>query len=149
MAKQSATASLLLVLDQAKNAQDTIARKVQKASEFVQQEKQQEKSLSEYLQEYQGKIREQRQCSVSEVNRYRSFCSQLEKALMQQQEKVLLAETHLLSLRQSLMQQQHRITVLDELIKKKQQHIDIADEKKLQKLIDELSSRQYTSQKNA
>jgi flagellar export protein FliJ len=112
---------------------------------FVQQEITQAKSLGEYLQEYQHKIREQRQCTASDFSRYRNFCSQLQHALLQQEEKVILAEAHLAKLRQSLMQLQHKISVLQNLIKEREQQMSAADEKKLQKTIDELSARSYFS----
>ena len=56
-----------------------------------------------------------------------------------------LAEAHLAKLRQSLMQQQHKISVLQDLISKREQEIDAEDEKKLQKNIDELSARTHFS----
>jgi len=145
---QSSTASLTLVLQQAKNLQDSIAKKVQAANIFLLQEKAQAENLDDYLKEYQKKIRGQHTCTVGETKRYRSFCAQLESALVQQQEKVCLTESHLVELRHSLMQQQHKMGVLEDLIKKRQQHIDAGDEKKLQKLVDELSARQYNALNN-
>jgi flagellar export protein FliJ len=149
MAKQSGTAAFLLVLTQTQKKQETLALKVQKADAFVQQENAQAKSLDEYLQaylqEYQHKIREQRLCTASDLSRYRGFCGQLQNALIQQQEKVVLAESHLAKLRQSLMQLQHKISVLQNLIKEREQQLSAADEKKLQKTIDELSARSYFS----
>ena len=141
MPKPSGTAAFILVLNQTQKTQEALASKVQKATIFVQHERDQANSLEDYLQEYQHKIREQRQCSASDLSRYRSFCGQLQSALIQQQEKVVLAESHLTKLRKSLMQQQHKISVLENLIKERQQQLNAADEKKLQKTIDELSSR--------
>jgi flagellar FliJ protein len=145
---QSSTASLTLVLQQAKNLQNSIAKKVQAANVFLLQEKAQAENLDDYLKEYQEKIRGQHTCTVGETKRYRSFCAQLESALVQQQGKVNLAEAHLVQLRHSLMQQQHKMGVLKELIKKRQQHIDVIDEKKIQKLVDELSARRYNASNN-
>ena len=145
MTKKSGTAAFLLVLTQTQKKQEKLALKVQQADMFVQQEVTQAKSLGEYLQEYQHKIREQRQCTASDFSRYRNFCSQLQHALLQQEEKVILAEAHLAKLRQSLMQLQHKISVLQNLIKEREQQMSAADEKKLQKTIDELSARSYFS----
>jgi flagellar export protein FliJ len=145
MANTSGTAAFLLVLTQTQKTQEKLALKVQKADAFVQQEHAQAKSLEEYLQEYQHKIREQRLCTASDLSRYRSFCGQLQSALIQQQEKVVLAESHLTKLRQSLMQQQHKISVLKKLINEREHQLSSADEKKLQKTIDELSARSYFS----
>jgi flagellar export protein FliJ len=148
MNKKTGTAAFLLVLNQTQKTQEKLALKVLKADEFVQQERNQAKDLDEYLQEYQRKIREQHQCTVADLQRYRSFCGQLQHALIQQQEKVTLAESHLVTLRQSLMQQQHKISVLQKMIKQREQQLNDADEKKLQKTIDELSSRAYSSPSN-
>ena len=46
------------------------------------------------------------------------------------------------------MQQQHKISVLQKMIKQREQQLNAADEKKLQKTIDELSSRAYSSLSN-
>jgi len=145
---QSSTAPLLLVLQQAKKIQESMAKKVHAANAFIQQEQVQAKNLDDYLNEYQKKIRGQHKCTVSETMRKRGFCAQLESALEQQREKVRLAESHLTLLRHSLMQQQHKIAVLEDLIKKKQQHVSVVDEKKLQALVDELSARQYITSNN-
>jgi len=145
VSQSSGTAAFLLVLTQTKKTQEKLALQVQKADAFVQQENEQAKNLAIYLQDYQHKIREQHHCSAPDLLRYRSFCGQLQNALIQQEEKVSLAETHLAKLRQSLMQQQHKISVLQDLISKREQEIDAADEKKLQKNIDELSTRTHFS----
>lgn len=135
--------SLDLVLEQALRHQESIAKKVQVATTFIEQERLQTQNLNHYLDEYQTKIRQQRQCTAVESMRYRSFCAQLETAIIQQEEKVVLAERRLAELRQELIQEQHKITVLKEMIEKKHVEVAAADEKQQQKLIDELSTRQY------
>ncbi|MGS2717548.1 flagellar export protein FliJ [Eionea flava] len=137
------TASLDLVLQQATQRQDSVAKKVRAASLFVEQEIQQTQNLTNYLGEYQEKIRLQKHCSAIESIRYRSFCAQLQTAIVQQQEKVQFAEARLAELRQELVEQQHKISVLQDMIEKKHQNSAAVDEKKLQKLIDELSARQH------
>ncbi|MFT5420751.1 MAG: flagellar biosynthesis chaperone FliJ, partial [Candidatus Endobugula sp.] len=84
--------SLQLVLNKEKKEQDAIGGKVNKMTIFIENEKDQEQSLREYQQEYIVKIREQRQCTIAEINRYRGFCYQLDSALTQQQKKIQLAE---------------------------------------------------------
>lgn len=138
------TASLDVVLQQATQHQDSIAKKTRAASLFVEQENQQTQNLMDYLGEYQEKIRQQTHCTAIESMRYRSFCAQLQTAIVQQQEKVHFAEIRLAELRQELVMQQQKISVLQDMIEKKHQDAAAVDEKKLQKLIDELSARQHT-----
>lgn len=137
--------SLMLVLDKTQEEQNKIAKKLMSMQLFVEGEKQQEQSLKDYLQGYVVKIQEQKHCRIDEVNRYRSFCTQLEQAIEQQAEKIRLAEEQLATLRQSSMEKQYKMTVLQQLIDKKQSLIEQQDEKSLQKTIDELVSRQCSS----
>jgi flagellar export protein FliJ len=133
--------SLQLVLNKEKKEQDAIGGKVNKISIFIENEKSQERSLREYQQEYIKKIREQKQCTIAEVNRYRGFCYQLDHALTQQQTKIQLAEKHLDELRKLLMVQQHKISVLANLIEKKAGEAAYNEEKVAQKFLDELAAR--------
>jgi flagellar export protein FliJ len=129
------------VLDKEKEEQRKIGNKVTRMRIFIESEKNQENSLHEYKDEYLQRIREQKQCAVAEINRYRNFCAQLEQALSQQKEKIRFAENNLNKLQQQLMQQQHKITVLVELIEKKKRLVQQREDNAAQKIEDELSSR--------
>lgn len=139
---------LLLVLEQANEEQRIIGEKLQKLLDYISHEQAQYDTLSSYQDDYTQKIKQQQHCSATEVNRYRVFYAQLNTALDNQKEKTVLAESQLVNLRQSLSIQQHKISVLTELIKKKEEKIAFDEEKKLQKLVDELSARQSTLANN-
>jgi flagellar protein FliJ len=136
--------SLGLVLHKVEDEQRLIGKKLTRLQEFINNEKAQENNLREYQAEYIKKIDNQRRCNISEINRYRTFCYQLESALVQQQRKIALAEAEMKKLRHLLMTQQHKISVLTELIQKKEGEISYLEEKQLQKIMDELSARQHT-----
>jgi flagellar FliJ protein len=138
--------TLQLVLNSVQEEQRATGKKVISMQVFIDAEKQQEQSLRDYQHEYLQKIRDQKNVSVSEINRYRGFCYQLEQALLQQQEKIQYAEQHIKELQQVLMKQQHKMTVLEELIQKHTVAAQQNDDKLLQKISDELASRRFMTQ---
>ena len=146
MKHRNAQDTLQLVLNKAQEEQRATGKKVVTMQVFIDAEKQQEQSLRDYQQDYLQKIRDQKNVSVSEIHRYRGFCYQLEQALLQQQEKIHLAEQHVEELQQVLIKQQHKMNVLDELIKKHQLATQQKDDKLLQKISDELASRRFITQ---
>ncbi len=133
--------TLTLVLEKVQQEQKNIGNKVRGMKAFIESEQQQERSLQVYQQEYLEKIRNQSHTRVSEIQRYRSFCQQLEQALSQQRQKIQLAKDKLAQLQADLVKRQHSMTILQELIKKKGRMIALHEEKQLQKVCDDLSLR--------
>ena len=138
--------TLQLVLDKVQEEQRVTGKKVTSMRIFIDAEKQQEQSLRDYQNEYLEKIRQQKHVSISEINRYRGFCYQLEEALTQQQEKIQFAEAHVNDLQQILMKQQHKMNVLEALIAKHIAASQLSEDKLSQKVSDELASRRFTTQ---
>jgi flagellar export protein FliJ len=128
-------------LDQFKSEQQSTHDKLKRMCIFIDTEKSQELVLRRYQQEYIEKIRDQQNVSISELNRYRSFCYQLEQALIQQQQKIALAEKQVQEFRKTLVKQQHRNQVLIKIIEKQALQQQLVDAKKQQIIIDELSLR--------
>lgn len=145
MKTRSPEDTLQLVLNKVQEEQRTTGKKVTSMRIFIDAEKQQEQSLRDYQNEYLEKIRHQKNVSISEINRYRGFCYQLEEALIQQQEKIHFAESHISELQQILMKQQHKMTVLESLIKKHVMTTQQKEDKASQKISDELATRRFTT----
>ncbi len=133
--------SLSLVLRKTSEEQNKLAKRLMSMQLFIDAEKQQEQSLKEYLEEYIVKIQSQKHCRVDEISRYRLFCSKLEKTIIQQHEKIVMAERQLDEIRQASMAIQYKISVLEQMLTKNQYAIEQQEEKRLQKTVDELSAR--------
>ncbi len=132
-----------LVLNQAEQEQSTISQRLEKAMTFVHAEREQLKQLEDYQAEYLRKIKEeQNQWSVDHVYRYRNFCYQINDALEGQKHKLQLAEKKVDQIRHQLTRQQHKISVLGELLETRRIEQLSVDNKFLQKELDEFSSRQ-------
>lgn len=136
---------LQLVLNKVEQEQQSTSKKLQRMRIFIDGERSQEQALRDYQQEYLQKIRDQRSLHIDELNRYRGFCYQLEQALEQQQEKINLAEKQAEVLQKTLMQQQHRIKILKEVIEKQRLLQQLSDDKQQQKLMDDLALRRLFS----
>ena len=85
MSTKTEKKSLQLVLNKAQEEQKMIGNKVRGMKAFIESEQQQEQSLQEYQNEYLEKIRGQKNISISEINRYRSFLHKILKAYLDNQ----------------------------------------------------------------
>lgn len=133
---------LQLVLDKEENNQKDIAQRLEKVAAFIRSEKEQLAQLQDYRDDYFNKIQNSQQTwPVEMISRYRNFCYQLDSALQDQQNKINIGDTKLQELRGLLAKQQHKISVLKDLLEQK--HIEqLAIENKfIQKEMDEFSSR--------
>jgi len=131
-----------IVLEKEEHEQEAITKRLERALEFVQQERSQLEKLQEYENEYLHNIEQhQQKWSSAQMNHYRSFCYKLNDATKNQAKKIGLAEKAVAQLRQQLYEQQHKVSVLENLII--QQRIELVQhqDKKLQKELDEHSSR--------
>lgn len=139
---------LVMVMEQARSQQEAIAQRLQTFLDYVANEEKQQALLQEYKKEYEEKIHGQQQGLVSDIVRYRTFYHQLDTLLMQQQQKITLAHSQVIELQKALQLQQHKIQVLHEMIEKRHAEHQWEEEKKLQKMCDELSANQYARQQN-
>ena len=135
---------LALVKDQAEKKQSKLSESVKKIASFVEVERNQLLQLQNYEADYLKKIQqEQSRWTAKNSQRYRHFYLQLSQTIKIQQEKVVLAEQQLQSVRQSLFQQYQRINVLKKLIEEKQLQSVQLENQLSQKEMDDLSNRHY------
>lgn len=130
------------VLDKSEQDLQTVVERLEKAVVFVEQERQHLNQLRSYEQEYLTNIQEHQSTWNSQrINHYRSFCYQLNEAASKQQQKLDGAEQLVSQLRKQLIEEQHKISMLNDLIQQQYQQLTQAKDKRLQKDIDDLSSR--------
>ena len=137
---------LTLVLNKTENELQALSQRLQKAISFVDNEKQQLQQLEEYESEYLLKISDQQnQWSAQKIHHYRSFCYQLNHAVVVQKQKITTAEDALKPLQQQVFKCRHKINVLEALIEQKNKEQQLLQDKQLQKEMDELSIRNHRS----
>lgn len=135
---------LTLVKDQAQREQDKLAQKFEQAVTFVQNENKQLLQLREYEKDYLAKINEQQShWSADQAGRYRHFCHQLAKAIVEQEHKVVNAERRLEIMRAELCRHQQKINVLNDVIARDAAENAHLHNMVMQKEMDEFAGRRF------
>ncbi len=136
--------SLQLVMGKVQRDQDHISERLKKTMDILYAEKEQMQQLKDYKEEYIKKIQTLQSGSATELQRYRSFCYQLDEALIHQEQKITLIESKRDETQELLKAHQHKVNHLSELLKNKKNEIVNCEDKALQASIDELSTRKFT-----
>lgn len=136
--------AIVLALQQAEMHRDTLAKQLQEATQLLNSERSQVVDLQGYKQEYINEISLQKDCSITLISRYRTFCHQLEELIVQQQHKVSAIEEKIKELNQLVYSQQYKISVLQKRHDENQKQIALLEEKTQQKLIDELTTIRFS-----
>ena len=135
-----------LVKDQAEEKQRQLSDRYQQALEFVQNERQQLVQLQDYEADYMQRIKQtETQWSIQTTSPYRHFSYQLSQTIQEQSAKIDDAEQHLDKMRNELQQQQHRIQILDDIIRREEVANAHLQNQLIQKEMDEYSTRLYSN----
>lgn len=137
---------LQFILDMAKKQEQQDLQSWGQCQQQLAEEQQKVSQLENYLGEYQQNLTMQTpgtggHISGGQIQNLVSFIEQLKSAINQQNMQMNLIQQRVDQARDVYLKSRAKVEALQKLIDKRQQHLSAAEEKQLQKLMDEAASR--------
>ena len=137
---------LQFILDMAKKQEQADLQSWGQLQQQLAAEQQKVEQLQGYLGEYQQNLTSQPagasgMISGGQVQNLISFINQLKSAIDQQNMQMNLIQQRVDQARDVYLKSRAKVEALQKLINKRQEHLSVAEEKQLQKLMDEAASR--------
>ena len=130
------------VYDKLDRERQEVAEQYEQANQALSNEKHQLQQLRDYENQYNSDITTHKgQQSADNISRYRNFYHQIGSLVIEQEQKMVQAESYTNTLRELLFQYKKKLELIEKLSDKKNHQAALEDDKRLQKEIDELMSR--------